>query len=316
MASQAAASLEANSRAQRYRRVEQALWDHYGLAATEHFVQLDQPPVRLRVVEIGSGDPVMFVHGTPGMGPYWGPLLQCLPGFRALLLDRPGWGLSEPLDYSRHRYPSVTADVMRGVMDGLGLRRAAVVGHSIGNVWALRIALAEPQRITAVGLMGGGPIVDEIAPPSFIRLLASPIGAIITRFPQSRGLIEKMLRESGHGPSLEAGRVPDAFFEWRTALSRHTASMRHERDMVKVLLGRNGWRPGLTFSADELASVQQPVAWALGSADVVGSVELWTRAARQMAQAELRVIEGTGHLPWLDAPDQVAGELRRAFSHG
>ena len=132
------------SRTERYREHERALWDHYGLAPVERFVEIDSPRVRLRVVEVGSGEPILFVPGTAGVGPSWGALIAQLPGYRSILLDRPGWGLSEPIDYRKHEYRRVVVDVLRGVLDSLGLERAHVVGASVGSNWALRLAGAEP----------------------------------------------------------------------------------------------------------------------------------------------------------------------------
>ena len=43
---------------------------------------------------------MFFLPGTGGTGPYWAPLIRELPGFRGLLVDRPGWGLSSPVDYA------------------------------------------------------------------------------------------------------------------------------------------------------------------------------------------------------------------------
>ena len=91
-----------------FRQAERALWDVYGLKATEHVVELATPLVRLRVVEFGSGEPLLMVHGTGGPGT-WPSLCDRLRGFRCLLLDRPGWGLSRPIDYARYDYGTVTA---------------------------------------------------------------------------------------------------------------------------------------------------------------------------------------------------------------
>ena len=89
--------------AERYRAAERNLWDHYALRPTERFVELRSPAVTLRVVEVGSGRPVLFVPGTGGTGPYWGALLRELPDCHCLMLDRPGWGLSAPIDYTAGR---------------------------------------------------------------------------------------------------------------------------------------------------------------------------------------------------------------------
>lgn len=70
MTTQAAAAPLADDRADRYRQAERALWDHYGLDPIERYVEIDSPTAQLRVVEVGSGEPVLFIPGTPGTGPH------------------------------------------------------------------------------------------------------------------------------------------------------------------------------------------------------------------------------------------------------
>lgn len=238
------AASASDARTERYRQAERALWGHYGLEPTERFIDVASPRVRLRVVEVGAGEPVLFVPGTAGTGPYWGALIRELKGFRCLMLDRPGWGLSSPVDYSKYGYKTVVADVLRGALDALGLDRAHVAGASIGGVWPLRLAAAQPSRVGRIVLLGGGPLVPEILPPAFVRLLASPLGAIIVRLPQRSRMVRSILRQGGHGASLDAGRIPDVFVDWRVALGRDTDSMRNERDMIRTLVSGRTFRPG------------------------------------------------------------------------
>jgi pimeloyl-ACP methyl ester carboxylesterase len=301
----------AGARIDRYRRAERLLWDSYGLKPTERFIELNEPAVRLRVLEVGSGEPVLFIPGTGGTGPYWAPLIRELSGFRCLLLDRPGWGLSSPIDFSKYEYKTVVADLLSRVLDGLGVDHVRVVGASIGNVWALRLATRLPSRVARIALLGGGPLVQSIRPPLFVRLLRSPIGQVMVRLPEKPGMLQKQLRGIGHGASLDAGRIPDEFLNWHMAFIRDTESMRNERDMVRVVLGPKGWRPGLTFDDAELASIGQPVLMVYGTADPVGSVDIWKRFVTQIPQAELELVGDGGHLPWYDNPSQVGERVRR-----
>lgn len=87
------ASVDPSAENQRYRQAERALWDHYGIEPTERFIDLGSPPARLRVLEIGGGEPILLVHGTAGAAPVWAPLVRELKGFRCLVLDRPGLGV-------------------------------------------------------------------------------------------------------------------------------------------------------------------------------------------------------------------------------
>ena len=295
----------------RYRRMERALWDRYGLEPTERFVELSSPAVRLRIVEVGSGPPVLFVHGTAGTGPVWAPLVHELSGFRCLLLDRPGWAFSSPLDYSRDDYGALVAEILSGTLAALGIDRGPVVGASIGDLWALRLAQRDPGRVDRVVLLGGGPLVSGVEVPPFIRLLASPVGALLVRRPMKAGRVRAIMRDSGHGASLDAGRIPDEFIDWRVSLARETDSMRHERDMVRAVVSGKRFRPGFVFADAEVGAVPQPTLLVYGTSDPVGSVDLWRRVVGLLPRGELHLVENGGHLPWLDDPAGVATRVGR-----
>jgi pimeloyl-ACP methyl ester carboxylesterase len=296
--------------AERYRAAERKLWDHYGLRPTERFVELRSPAVTLRIVEVGSGRPVLFVPGSAGTGPYWGALVRELPGCRCLMLDRPGWGLSSPITYTAGGYAQTAADVLCGVLDALELERVAVVGASIGDVWALRLAARQPQRVNSVVLLGGGPIVAEARTPTIIRLIASPLGAILVRLPANARRLRAMLRQVGHGEGLDAGRIPGEYIDWRLEFERETDSMRNERDMVRAIVStRSGLRRGLPLQEPELAAIEASTLMVYGTCDPVGSTGIWSQTIGLLPRGELRLIDGAGHMPWLDDPNGVAGHI-------
>jgi pimeloyl-ACP methyl ester carboxylesterase len=140
----------------------------------------------------------------------------------------------------------------------------------------------------------------------------------MVRLPQKPKMIRSQLRNLGHGASLDAGRIPDEFIEWRLAMSRHTASMRHERDMVRTIVGARGFRPGLTFDDAELTRIEQPTLHVFGTADPIGTIETWTRTAALLPHGELALVDGAGHVPWFDDPTEIAGRITdfcRAHNH-
>src|SRR5262249_49126888 len=153
---------------------------------------------------------------------------------------------------SGQHYGTLVAELLRGALDALDLERANVVGGSIGNVWALRLAAHHPDRVRRVVLLGAGPVVSEARVPPVVRLLASPAGALRVRMPGNRPRLRSILRQSGHGASLDDGRIPDEFLDWRVGIERETGSMRHERDMVCAIVKGKSYRPGLTFDDAEL----------------------------------------------------------------
>lgn len=297
-----------DSRHAAYRTAERRLWDRYGLEPTERFVEVREPAVRLRVVEVGTGRPVLFVPGTGGTGPYWAPLLRELPGVRAILLDRPGWGLSSPIRWADHDFKRAAAGTLTGVLDALEIEAAPVVGHSIGNVWPLSLATRSPSRVSSIVLLGGGPLSKAIRPGRFLKLLRSPIGSIIVRIPERQGMLRGQLKGVGHGASLEAGRIPGEYLDWHMAFTNHTDSMRNEREMVRAVLTDAG--PTTAFDAGELAAVTQPLLMLFGADDPFGTADIWRDFVGRMPNAELRLMPATGHVTWLDDPTRAGAELR------
>jgi pimeloyl-ACP methyl ester carboxylesterase len=152
--------------------------------------------------------------------------------------------------------------------------------------------------------------VSEVPVPGFIRILASPLGVLMIRLANKPARVGSILRHNGHGPSLDDGRIPQAFIDWRVALGRDTASMRHERNMVRAIVKGSVFRPGLTFSDAELSVIETPALLAFGTADPVGSVDMWARVVGLLPRGELRVVEGSGHMLWFDDAKGVASEIR------
>ena len=292
----------------RYRTAERVLWDHYRLQPTEHFFDLGAARTRIRVVEVGSGPPILFAHGTAGSAPAFAPLISHLSGFRCLLFDRPGFALSSPISYAAGSFGSTIADLQRHLLDALGIPIVDVVGHSIGDLFALRLASCYPTRVRRIVLLGGGPMIDAAGVPPIIRLVASPLGGIAVKLMATRVVTRGMIRANGHGRSLADGRIPPAWIDWRTSVTRDTNSMHHERAMVRALVEGNSYRPGVTFVESELRAIAHPTLMLYGMADPSGSQAVWNRLIDAMPNGQIQLIDDAGHMVWLDEAGRVAHE--------
>lgn len=297
--------------ADRFRRAEAAIWAHYGLAPTERVVQLTNPRLSVRILEVGSGRPVLMVHGTIGSGAF-PSLIDAVGGQRRfIIIDRPGWGSSEPIEMTAHDYRRLSADILAGVLHALGIDEATVIGGSIGNVWALSLAERHPSRVDRVVLLGGGPLTDDVTPPPLIKRIASPLGAAMVRLPLTTAMLRSMLAGSGHASSLTDGRIPDAFLAYRTSVGNDTQAMRHERTMIQAVVQGNGWRPGLVFDDAALARIPSPVLMLWGMADGLGDEATWRRFLSPLPNGALEVVPGAGHMLWFDERRLVADRINR-----
>jgi pimeloyl-ACP methyl ester carboxylesterase len=269
------------------------------------------------VLDIGFGEPVLFVHGLLGPDAF-APLVRELRDFRCLVLDRPGWGLSTRVDYASSQYGLLVTELLKGVLIGLGVDRAHVVGASVGTLWALRLAAAHAERVDRVVLIGAGPLLDELSVPAWLRLMASPLGALMSRN-TSLETLRSILRQGGHAESLDDGRIPDELLAWRLAASRDTEAMRSERDMLRDSLiswptGR--WRTGALFAAPELRAIQQHTLYLHSAADPAGPLDIARRVADLLPHGRLDAIPGQSHEPWLEDPGGVATRVTSFLQAG
>lgn len=120
--------------------------------------RIDAGAVTLNVATVGSGPPVLLLHGFPDSWRLWEPQLHALAdaGFRALAPDLRGYGRSDrPADVAAYRMPALVGDVV-GLLDALGIDRAAVVGHDWGAALAWAVAIAHPDRVDRLAVLSVG----------------------------------------------------------------------------------------------------------------------------------------------------------------
>ena len=119
------------------RTVEQELFDFYGLPAKDHYIVLPDQGIRVRVSEIGSGEPVVIVPGNTGDVFPLASLLAELKGRRIIAINRPGGGLSEGIDHTRVDIRQFAVNTLDTVLEAFKLNTVDVVAHSMGAHWSL-----------------------------------------------------------------------------------------------------------------------------------------------------------------------------------
>ncbi len=291
----------------KYREVEQRLWSSVGREPKEHHVELPRLGVRVRVQEVGEGPPALFLHGGPNSGSTWAPLLEHVDGFRCLLLDRPGTGLSEGISWTREKVFALRRDLVADVLDALEIDRAHLVASSFGGYCALFGAAETPERVDRMVQMAAPALLPGQQPPPFMKAIMIPgLRKIIAALPPNEKAGESILRQIGHGKSIDAGRLPVVHGEWYEALQRHTDTFRNDFDLIH-LAGRDfGNDPEIALGEDVLGRVPTPTHFIWGVDDGFGGVEAAEWTVKAMPNASVEYVEDSGHLPWLDFPERVA----------
>jgi 2-hydroxy-6-oxonona-2,4-dienedioate hydrolase len=291
---------------QRFRDEEQRVWEMVGASPEESHVFLPSTGTTVRVQQVGEGDPVLFLHGGTNAGMTWAPLVAHLPGFRCLVVDRPGAGLSPACAVTSENLPALADAFVRDVLDGLHLDRADVVASSLGGYLALRSAAATPGRITRlVNCSSPALVPGMLVPSSMRRVVTRPwVRALAGAVPPSRAGMRMLLRQMGHrtGPGLPL----ECFVRSAMALQRYTATMRNDWALLGDLITN---LPSVTLTDELLESVTTPALFLWGEQDPFGGPEVAVRVAGAMPSATLTLLPGSGHLTWLDDPARVAAEV-------
>ena len=295
-----------------YRRAEARLWAEAGASPTEQVVRLPRHEVDVRVMAVGDGPPVLFVHGGPSAGASWASLAGRLSGFRRLVIDRPGTGLSAPYALTRSNVRDFLETFVVDVLDALELDKAHLVGCSTGSDLILMAGAHHPDRVDRSFHLGCPGLAPGVELALTWRLMSLPgMWRVIAAMPASDKSIRSQLRQIGHGASLDAGRISQAATDWTISLARDTDTMKHELRASRALVSVGGAPKHLVLSDAELGSIASPTYFLWGERDPFGGPSIGRAMAGRMPDARLEVVPDGGHLPWIDDPVHASRTLAR-----
>jgi epoxide hydrolase 4 len=176
--------------------------------------RVDAGEVELRILEAGEGEVVLLLHGFPQAAEAWLRQLPALAaaGYHAVAPDLRGYGGSDrPHGVSSYALPRLVADAV-GLLDALGARQAAVVGHDWGGAVAWALAARHPERVRRLV------VVNAPHPARFRQLLRTRdqlVRSWYALFFQLPFLPELLLRRNRfaalRGVFRRGARTPDVF---------------------------------------------------------------------------------------------------------
>jgi pimeloyl-ACP methyl ester carboxylesterase len=280
-----------NSEIEDFKNAQRKLLLKYDIHSSSKFIKLTEPDLRIHVLESGSGTPVVMLHGGKGTAAQFAPLMGALQkDFQLFVPDRPGCGLSDMFNYTEIPFRKHAVDVVKGILDGLGLSRADIIGNSMGGYWALVFALAYPDRVSKLVLIGE-PAASGPQDPSNMHTppYADPNPSIeSTRGRYSAILVADINRVATEilAEDLAAARIPGANLAWNSMLD----DVKREKKVLTYAL-----RP-------ELKNLQPQTLFIWGEKDRFGPAVLGKEMAALAPNARCEVVSDAGHLVWLDQP--------------
>lgn len=276
--------------------------------------ELTTPDGVLRYHEAGPADapPLLLLHGSgPGVTG-WRNFAANLPAFaehfRCLVLEFPGFGVSDPSD----KHPMAAAMPAVGqFLDGLGLDQVDIIGNSMGGIVGARYAIENPERVRRLVTVGGvGKNLLSPGPGEGLQLLMDftddPTRERLVQWLNSmvfdRGIVDDELIEARWEQATE----PDTLKSARMMYSR--AAMEAMEKFQAASAEPPYWSQLHRIKARTL------ITW--GRDDRVSPVDMMLVPMRTIPDCEVHIFPNCGHWVMIEAKQAweaaVLAFLRRA----
>ena len=225
--------------------------------------------------------PIILIHGAGGNHLSWPPQIRRLPGQRIYALDLPGHGKSSGV--GRHSIDDYAEDLST-FMKLLKIRKAILVGISMGSGIALAFAIKHPKNVSGLVLLGSGAKLRVAS--TILESLGNPNSV--------RPAVE-MINDSCFGKH-----VPERLKE----LSKQTMIQMRPSALLGDFLACNQF--DVSGRLDEIKIRTLIVC---GSEDRMTPMRFSEHLHASIAGSKLRVVESAGHMVMAEQPDIVADML-------
>jgi 2-hydroxy-6-oxonona-2,4-dienedioate hydrolase len=268
-----------------------SIWaDLLGVDMRQHFV--DAGGIRTRVLEAGSGPALVMIHGTGGHLEAYARNVRALSAhYRVVLYDMVGHGYSDKPD--RPYTIDVLSDHLVALLDALGIEQAHLSGESIGGWVAAWTAAHHPERVGRLVLNTPGNITNK--PEVMAAVRDSSLKAVREASPATvRARVEWLF----HDTTM----VSDELVALRLAIYTQPGFLTAMTNIVAV----QNWeyREPYVWSPEWCDRIGAPTLLLWTDHDPTGTVEEAELLREWIPDACVQVIEGAGHWPQWEKPDE------------
>ncbi len=244
----------------------------------------------------GQGRPVVLLHGFPDSGRVWRHQVPALAdaGFQVIVPDLRGYGRSgKPAEVTAYSLPVLAKDVL-AVLADLKIAKAHLVGHDWGATLAWALAARAPRRVDHLVVLSVG------HPATFLRTRQQRSRSRYLLLFQIPGVAERRLTRANWASLRDWAGHPDA--DAVIAELAATGSLTPGLNWYRANLPPRSW----PRSPLRLPMVEVPAMGIWSTADFALTEVQMTDSSRNVAaQWRYERLDGPGHWPQLEAPDQV-----------
>jgi 3-oxoadipate enol-lactonase len=266
---------------------------------TSHYIDVNH--ARLYIEEAGEGEAITMLHGFLVDSGQWDHEFNALADtHHAIRYDARGFGRStiEPGSYAHH-------EDLAAVLDACNVQRTALLACSGGAATALDFALAYPERVSALILIGPGYWGRFADSTPAARAFLQALGTF-----DVNGLIDSSLRAFTDGPRRAQNEVDPA-------ARKHTEAMTtrlFKREMSYWTRAAQDQHVPKPSALERLHEIDIPTVLIVGSEDQIEVHDLAKELMEGLPHARMYVVHGAGHHTNLEAPAEVLGIVRDALS--
>jgi pimeloyl-ACP methyl ester carboxylesterase len=266
------------------------------------------PGRRVSVMTMGQGREVLLIHGLGATKASFYDTAAALSqdGYRVHALDLPGFGSSsKPATgpYTARWF----ADTVVDLMDQLMIDRAHLVGNSMGGRVALEVALREPERVGGLALLCPAVAFVKRGYHPIVRIARPELAFLPHKF--RRAMVSSTFHGLFHDTDAldpyVSDVVIDEFQRLYASPSARFAFLSAARNIyLEKPFGKHGFY-------SRLADLERPALFVWGSHDTLIPPGFKRHVAEWLPRAEQIVLDGCGHVPQVERPDQTNGLIRR-----
>ena len=241
--------------------------------------------LKIHYHEFGSGYPLICIHGAgpgaTGWSNFKGNVEDLARHFHTLLIDMPQYGRSDKpvIKVSRQSY---LANSIRDFMDSLGIKKAHIIGNSMGGQAGLKLAIDYPEKVDRLVVIGSGAIkAGSIFQPMPLEAIRN-----IGNYYKGEGPTLAKMREVLESLVYDRSRITDDLVQERFAASNHP-------ELVE-LFGRQPAGPQDDLYT-ELPNLKAKTLIVWGQDDRAGALDVGLLMLRRLPDARMHIFSKCGH---------------------
>ena len=260
----------------------------------------DLPFGKMHYVDEGTGDVLLFIHGTPTWSFEYRHLIGALSKkYRCIAPDHLGFGLSDRPGNAAYT-PEAHADRLRAFARHLDLRRFTLVVHDYGGPIGLPLALAGDFDVERVVLLNTWmwPFDDDADMQKKGRIAGGWLGRVLYRYANAS---LRLLAPSAYGDKSKLTKAIHR--QYLEVFRDRNARVLVLHALAKALLGAREFYGHLYSRIDRLRQLPVLIVW--GVKDTAFQTHQLARWQAELPDAEVVRLESAGHWPHEEEPQAV-----------